>query len=66
MSSAQLLVTVAQASKALNLGRTMTYRLIQTGELKSVLIGRSRRIPVRALEDFVARLEADDDSEPLS
>lgn len=58
-SEPQFLLTVAQASKALNLGRTMTYRLIQTGALRSVLIGRSRRIPASALKEFVANLEGE-------
>jgi excisionase family DNA binding protein len=33
------------------------FQLIRSGELASVRIGRSRRIPVTALQDYVARLQ---------
>ena len=55
-----LLLTVAQVCSATNLGRTMVYRVIRTGALKSCLIGRSRRISLQALEEFISGLEADD------
>jgi excisionase family DNA binding protein len=40
------------------LGRSLVYRLIATGVLASIKIGRSRRIPVWAIDEFIAwRLE---------
>ena len=54
------LLTVDLVCHALKLGRTAVYRAIQTGELKSVLIGKSRRISLNALEEFISGLEADD------
>ena len=48
-----LLVTVAQAARVLAVGRTTIYELISTGQLMPIHIGRSVRIPVRQLEDFV-------------
>ena len=40
------------------LGRSLVYRLIATGELASIKIGRSRRMPVGGIEEFIAwRLE---------
>ena len=37
-------------------GRTTVYQLMASGELKSIKIGRSRRIPAAALEEYVGRL----------
>jgi excisionase family DNA binding protein len=54
----RLLVSPEQAADVLNIGRTSVYRLIATGELRSILIGRSRRISASALVEFVGRLEA--------
>jgi excisionase family DNA binding protein len=55
-----LLVTPEEAARALSLGRTTVYQLMRTGELASVVIGRSRRIPVTALAAFVDTLVATD------
>ena len=41
------------------LGRWKVYALIRSGELRSVKIGRDRRIPAHAIEEFVARLNAE-------
>lgn len=49
----QVLVDVAEAARRLGLGRSTVYELIGRGELESIVIGRSRRVPVKALEDFV-------------
>ena len=54
------LLTVDQTCDALKLGRTAVYRAIQTGALKSLLIGKSRRVSLQALEEFISGLEADD------
>lgn len=52
------LLKVEQAAARANLGRTKIYELIHGGELESVKIGRSRRIPVEAIDDYVQRLRA--------
>lgn len=41
----------------LSIGRSKVYELIGTGELASVRIGASRRIPADALVEFVSRLQ---------
>jgi excisionase family DNA binding protein len=53
---AKLLLTVADAARALSLSRTTIYELFASGELRSVRIGRARRIPVDALHDYAARV----------
>ena len=40
----------------LGMGRTKTYELVVKGQIPSVQIGRSRRVPVAALRAFVERL----------
>ena len=51
-----LLYTVPEVAEALKIGRTRVYDLIRTGQLASVLIGTSRRIPASALDEFVSAL----------
>jgi len=55
----QLLYRVEDAAKVLALGRSKTFELIASGELKSVQIGRSRRVPRSALEAYAAHLDGD-------
>ena len=52
----QLLYTPEGAAAKLASGRTTIYELMKSGELRSVKIGRSRRIPADALQDYVNRL----------
>ena len=54
-----LLVCPEDAAHVLGIGRTKVYELIRSGALRSVRVGGLRRIPVAALDEFVARLEGD-------
>jgi excisionase family DNA binding protein len=51
-----LLLTVEEAAQRLRLGRTLVYRLISSGELESVTVGRLRRVPAECLDEYVAAL----------
>jgi excisionase family DNA binding protein len=51
-----LLLTVEEVAKRLRLGRTLVYRLISSGELESVKVGRLRRVPADCLPEYVATL----------
>lgn len=51
-----LLLTVEEAAERLRLGRTLVYRLISSGQLESVTVGRLRRVPAGCLAEYVARL----------
>jgi excisionase family DNA binding protein len=42
----------------LGIGRTVTYRLVLGGELRSVKIGRRRLVVRASVEEYVARLES--------
>lgn len=59
------LITVAEAALRLGLGRSFTYKLVMEGQIRSIKLGRARRVPVTALEEFVAarlREEADENA----
>jgi excisionase family DNA binding protein len=56
LSVTPLLLTAEQAASAVSICRTKVYELLRTGQLESVQIGSSRRIPVDALDEFVLRL----------
>lgn len=51
-----LLLTTEQAATSLAICRTKVYELLRNGELESVQIGASRRIPAAALVEYVRRL----------
>ena len=51
-----LLMTIEQAAEALGVGRTTVYKLLKNGDLGSVRIGRSRRIPAEHITGYVRRL----------
>jgi excisionase family DNA binding protein len=57
----QLLITVDEAARRLSIGRSHIYQLMQRGRLRSVLIGRSRRILERDLAAFIEGLIDDPD-----
>jgi excisionase family DNA binding protein len=52
----KLLLTAIEAAEVLGVGRSTVYELIAAGQIESVRIGRSRRIPRAALVAYVARL----------
>lgn len=52
----QLLLTAEQAAGSLAICRTKIYELLRSGQLKSVQIGTSRRIPVADLEAYIQGL----------
>jgi excisionase family DNA binding protein len=51
----RILLTVEEAAEAMSLGRSFVYELVMCNHIRSVKIGRKRRIPVFALHEFVSR-----------
>ena len=51
--------TVEQVADMLHIGRDKVYYLLRTGQLRSIKIGRSRRITDRHLTEFITALEND-------
>jgi excisionase family DNA binding protein len=56
-----LLLKIPEVMARLAVGQTKVYELMSSGELRSVKVGRSRRVPSDELERFLAAL---DDSRP--
>jgi excisionase family DNA binding protein len=53
-TDSRLLYTPEHAAAQLDIGRTHLFALLASGELRSV--GRNRRIPAAALQDYVQKL----------
>jgi len=51
----KLLLDVREAADALSCGRTLVYKLIAGGELRTIKLGRLTRIPQSALDELIAR-----------
>jgi excisionase family DNA binding protein len=51
----KLLLRIGDAAERLSISRTKAYELVSAGQLPTVRIGRSVRIPVEALRDWIRR-----------
>lgn len=47
------LLTIDEAAQAMSLGRSLMYKLVRTGQVRSIKICDCRRIEVEALEEFI-------------
>ncbi|MCX4489764.1 helix-turn-helix domain-containing protein [Streptomyces anulatus] len=54
-----LLYTPAEAAEALRLGRSTIYEEIRLGRLRTVQIGRCRRIPTGYVEEYIDLLKSE-------
>ena len=57
-SAPKLLLTAVEAAEQLGVSRTKVYELMAAGTLRSIHIGRLRRVPVDALGDFIEAMES--------
>jgi excisionase family DNA binding protein len=60
MESKPILVSVADAAQMLSIGRTAAWELVRKRKIKSVKIGRTRRVPIAAIQDYIERLMDED------
>ncbi|MGO9292509.1 MAG: helix-turn-helix domain-containing protein [Streptosporangiaceae bacterium] len=54
----RLLLTVEEAAERIGICRSNMFKLIRQGDVRSVKVGRLRRVTPAALEEFIARLSA--------
>lgn len=54
-----ILLRPEEAARVLRVGRSKVYQLIQTGEVPSVKLGKSVRVPVAALRERFGALGVD-------
>jgi excisionase family DNA binding protein len=55
----RLLIRVSEAAEMLSVARSKAYLMVNAGELPSVRLGKSVRIPIEALKDWVAKQTAE-------
>lgn len=55
----RILVGVEHAAELVSISRAQLYRLLDTGEISSMKLGRRRLVPVAALHEWVKRLEGE-------
>lgn len=51
-----LALTVPETAAILKIGKSSTYALVRSGQLRSIKIGRKIRIPKNALAEFLSNL----------
>jgi excisionase family DNA binding protein len=54
------LFTIEEAMTMLRMGRTTIFDQLRNGRLRSVREGRDRRIPARAIAEYIALLEREE------
>ena len=52
----QILVTVEEMATMLSIGRTVAWELVRKHKIKSVKIGRTRRVPIAAIQEYIEQL----------
>jgi excisionase family DNA binding protein len=58
------LLTIKDVAARLAIGRTTVYELIAKQELKTIKIGRARRVPESVLDQWIARQLRGGDQKP--
>jgi len=53
-------LTAEEAAQLLHIGRSKVYDLIRNGDLRSIKIGRLRRVPLDAVHDFATSPAAEE------
>ena len=55
MPPVRLLLTVPETSEALGVSRSAVYELMDRGAVRNIKIGRSHRVLITSLEEFIAQ-----------
>ena len=53
--NSRLLYKVETAANLCDMGRSKFWEMVRSGEIQSLKIGKSRRIPAKALEELIQR-----------
>jgi excisionase family DNA binding protein len=59
MESKPVLVSVVEVARMLSIGRTAAWELVRKQKITSVKIGRTRRVPIVAIQEYIQRLMDD-------
>lgn len=60
MDKQPILITVQDTAAMLSIGRTAAWELVRKHKIKSIKIGRTRRVPIAAVQEYIARLLEDE------
>jgi excisionase family DNA binding protein len=60
MASKPILVSVVEVARMLSIGRTAAWELVRKQKIKSVKIGRTRRVPIVAIQEYIQCLMDED------
>ena len=52
----QVLCSVEEVAVMLSIGRTAAWELVRKHKIRSVKIGRTRRVPITAVQEYIERL----------
>ena len=55
MASGPTYMTVAEVAGQMRVSKMTVYRLVHSGELEAVRVGRSFRVPESAVEEFLSK-----------
>jgi len=55
----KLLLCPAEVAELLSISKSKLYGLLSRGELESVQVGRCRRVPAKALQKYLDRLQSE-------
>lgn len=55
MTAGPTFLTVAEVAAQMRVSKMTVYRLVHSGELEAVRVGRSFRVPEDAVEEFIER-----------
>ena len=55
MASGPTLLTVAEVAGQMRVSKMTVYRLVHSGELEAVRVGRSFRVPENAVQEFLGK-----------
>jgi excisionase family DNA binding protein len=64
--SERLLKIEDVARDYLQIARTRVYELVGSGEIESIVIGRSRRVPESAVQAYIDRQRAEQSGDPAA
>jgi excisionase family DNA binding protein len=60
VESKAILVSVAEVARILSIGRTAAWELVRKQKIRSIKIGRVRRVPIVAIQAYIERLIDED------
>jgi excisionase family DNA binding protein len=52
----RVLYRIDEAAELLSVSKSRVYELVRSGQLRTVKVGKSHRVPARSLDEYVSRL----------